>query len=157
MGHYDISEEDVQEDLLQAVIQNNQKDIIKIFKYAKKKNINLDLTYNDGLLCELIAQNGSLEVLKLMCDYNKEIISHYGAKMLSNAINHQKVDCVKFLLRKGIDLLELKNTTSYDYYQDIRELVENSPNLHEDQDSVYTVGNSESSHNIDFHLSIFSH
>jgi hypothetical protein len=60
------------------------------------------------------------------------------------------------LNNKG-DLLELKNTTSYDYYQDIKELVETSPSINEDPDDVHIVGNLESPHSTDYHTYISSH
>lgn len=121
----EISEENLYEEILDLVLAQDAeglKDTLNQFKDAK-----LDLSYREGLLGTLAAQSEDPKLLQLLCEYDDKLLDKYGVEMLSSAINRDKIDCVKLLLNSGVNLSELKNTTSYGYYQEMKSLVETIP------------------------------
>ncbi len=125
----EISEENLYEEILGLVLDGDTKGLKDTLKQFK--DVKLDLSYRDGLLGTLAAQSDDPTLLHLLCEYDNELLNKHGVEMLGSAINHDKIDCIKLLLDSGVKVEELKNTTSYGYYQDIKNLVETTPNYTE--------------------------
>ena len=97
---------------IEKCIEGNDLERIKEI-YEKFR---LDFEYDSGSLGILAVK--SVKVLEFMCEKSK-LIQNYGEKMLIAAVWGSRIDAVRYLDSKGINLENYKNTNVYSYYTDL--------------------------------------
>ena len=100
---------------IEKCIEGNDLERIKEI-YEKFR---LDFEYDSGSLGILAVK--SVKVLEFMCEKSK-LIQNYGEKMLIAAVWGSRIDAVRYLDSKGINLENYKNTNVYSYYTDLLNL-----------------------------------
>ena len=89
-------------------------DLEKIKEIYEKLHVNFE--YGSGSLGTLAVKN--VKVLEFMCEKSK-LIQNYGEEMLIAAVWGSRIDAVRYLDSKGINLENYKNTNVYSYYTDL--------------------------------------
>ena len=100
---------------IEKCIEGNDLERIKEI-YEKFR---LDFEYDSGSLGILAVK--SVKVLEFMCEKSK-LIQNYGEEMLIAAVWGSRIDAVRYLDSKGINLENYKNTNVYSYYTDLLNL-----------------------------------
>ena len=135
----DFSKEDLYDNIIKASLENDDDLLIKTLDFARYSNVDLDLSYQNGLFPALAAQNGNLKILKILYEHDSKLISEYGVETLIHAARYGKVDCVSYLLNQNVSPLELKNTTAYNNYHEVEEVFITYEKEH--QNTVEITGN----------------
>ena len=89
-------------------------DLERIKEIFEKFHVNFE--YDSGSLGTLAVKN--VKILEFMCDKSK-LIQNYGEKMLIAAVWGSRIDTVRYLDSKGINLENFNNTNVYSYYTDL--------------------------------------
>jgi len=121
-----------------AVFKGDKVLLLKTLEDAKNTGITIDLSNEDGLYVVLAAKKGYKDLLETLCDYDTNLIRKYGSEMLSHAASHGQIECVKFLLGSGANPLELKGTTAYNNYEEVKVIFDDYIAEHEHE--IKTTG-----------------
>lgn len=118
-------------------------DLLKnTLNFAKYNNITLDFSQDEGLLGVIAAQKGLTSVLKIIDEYDSNIIRDYGTELLSQAAVNGEIECVEFLLSKQIDPTPLKDTSAYNNYVAVEQIFESYLEQHNKNVEIKELGSS---------------
>ncbi len=91
-----------------------------------------DLGYEKGMFGIYAAMNGHTEILQLLYQHTKSgEIKQYQHNIFNAAASNGQIECVKFLLDSGANPLELKGTTAYNNYEEVKVIFDQYISEHE--------------------------
>lgn len=104
----EINASEINEKFLQAYVLESREKAIK--DYLENSDVDIDVNYKEGLFLIKAAQAGDVKALELLIEKGANVGL---VEALSYAADYKHMDCVEFLLRKGVDPNALKGTETY--------------------------------------------
>lgn len=137
-----IEPKELENDLLIACLEGDTDLLKSTLGFAKYNNITLNLSHDEGLLGVIAAQKGHTSILKVIDEYDPNMIRSYGTELLSQAAVNGKTECIKFLLsNKEIDPTPLKDTSAYNNYIEVEQIFDQYLHQHDKNIEIKGLGN----------------
>ena len=90
-------------------------------QYRLYSQSDISISYDEGIFYKIAAKKGHIDFLKYLCTQSKDSFKEYSKEILNIAILNNQFECIRYLINEQkLNPEEFKNTTTYNYYQNIK-------------------------------------